>query len=404
MSLSMIGMNHKNAPVELRERFNSNCVSGFPGADGSDLEAVSVFTCNRFELYFYDRNRFSRKVFHNWLNKIAVSNPVYSECFYEKAGLEAVKHLFRVVSGLDSMVLGESQIMSQIKTSYQAAINAGCVGKNLHSLFRRALEVGKRVRRETELSKYSISVASTAVDLAQKSLGDLGELTAMIIGAGEMACQVARQLKSREIGRIIFTNRTFERARELAEKYAGHAVDFQNFRQKLHESDLVISSTGAPNIILDSSDFVQALNGRFNKPVMAIDIAVPRDISPDCRSLENFFLYDIDDLKNVVDSHFSQRKFEAEKAEAIISYEIEAFRFMTESANAGPLISLIKERTENLRKAELEKFISENHDLMPETLAKIDSLTKSLAAKCLHEPISFLKEGIGSHQAERKPL
>ncbi|MBF0545583.1 MAG: glutamyl-tRNA reductase [Candidatus Riflebacteria bacterium] len=392
MSLKMIGMNHKIASVEIREKFNANCCSGFPGADGMELEAVSIFTCNRFELYFFDKLDKSGEVFHRWLRKIGLFEDIPYSAFYRKTGIEVAKHLFRVISGLDSMVLGENQIMNQVKTSYQAAINAGTVGKQLHSLFRKALEVGKAVRRETDLSKYSVSVASTAVEFAGDKLGNLKKLNAMIIGAGEMAFQVARQLNSRGIGTMIFTNRTFERASEFAEKFGGTAVPFSDFQKKLSEADIIISSTGAPNTILFPSDFETALLNRQNRPVLAIDIAIPRDISPDCRNLKNLFLYDLDDLKTAVDRHFSHRKIEAEKAESIISYETETYRFNVDSFASGPLIGLIKERAEALRKRELDRFINENRELNSEAISKIEAFSRVLMAKWAHEPISAIKE------------
>ncbi|MBF0501324.1 MAG: glutamyl-tRNA reductase [Candidatus Riflebacteria bacterium] len=396
MPLLMIGMNHKTAPVELRERLNGLCSLGFPSADGRELEAVPIFTCNRVEFYFHGPEALIEEAFATWRVAASLPDALLEGCLYRMREAEAVLHLLRVSSGLDSLVLGENQILHQVKSSYQAAIEAKSIGKRLHALFQKALEVGKRVRSETKLSENTVSIASTAVDLAMRVFGPLGDCHALVVGAGEMAGLVARHLKSRGIGRMTFTNRTQTRAEELAATFQGRAAPFERLAELIVEADLLITSTGAQRPILTPKDLSGALSKRPYRPLFAIDIAVPRDIAPGHEDIENLFVYDVDDLQGVVDENFDRRRVEAEKAETIASYEAHTFQFTLDAYSAVPLIRRLRERVEEMRVSEFDKFVARSGSaLPPDIIAAFDQCTKSLAAKWLHAPILALKEQSG---------
>ncbi len=387
----LIGLSHVSAPVEIRERFANLCVSGLPGADGGSLEAVTVLTCNRVEAYFHGEEDHALAVFSAWLAQEGRSFGEIEPHVYRRRGDEAVRHLLRVAAGLDSMVLGENQILHQVKDSYQAAAGAGSVGKSLHALFQRALEVGKRVRTETRISENTVSIASAAVEMARSIFGPLDACRALVIGAGEMAGLVARSLRDRGVGGLLFTNRTRRRAEEMARTFGGEAAALEDLDRQLREADVLISSTGAPRPIIDRARLAAVMADRPDRPLFAIDIAVPRDLAPDCGDLDNVFLYDIDDLQNVVDEGLSLRRQEAARADAIVEQEVARFRETLESFAMAPLVVALRERAEALRRAELEKAFPPGRPLDPHLLAEIDRLTRSLMAKWLHHPTVALK-------------
>ncbi|MFZ2958474.1 MAG: glutamyl-tRNA reductase [Candidatus Ozemobacteraceae bacterium] len=401
MPLLLIGMNHKTAPVELRERLNELCHLGFPSVNGRELELVSIFTCNRVEFYFHGPEPLVEEAFAAWRTTASLPDTLLEGCLYRLAENEAIVHILRVASGLDSLVLGENQILHQVKSSYLAAVEAKTIGKHLHALFQKALEVGKRVRSETKLSENTVSVASTAVDLAMRVFGPLDECHALVVGAGEMAGLVARHLKSRGIGRMTFINRTRERADEFAATFHGRSAPFETLSDLLVEADLLITSTGAPRPILGPSDLSRAIDRRPYRPLFAIDIAVPRDIASGCENIENLFVYDIDDLQGVVDENFDRRRTEAEKAAIIASYEANAFQFTLGAYSAVPLIRLLREKAEDMRAMEFERFVSRSGTGLPDDmLAAFEQCTKSLMAKWLHSPLLALKERSGSGREE----
>ncbi|NLI76694.1 MAG: glutamyl-tRNA reductase [Candidatus Riflebacteria bacterium] len=387
----LIGLSHVSAPVEIRERFANLCVSGLPGADGESLEAVTVLTCNRVEAYFFGEEDQALAVFSAWLAREGRSFGEIEPHVYRHRGDEAVRHLLKVVAGLDSMVLGENQILHQVKDSYQAAAGAGSVGKCLHALFQRALEVGKRVRSETRISENTVSIASAAVEMARSIFGPLDGCRALVIGAGEMASLVARSLRDRGVGGLLFTNRTRGRAEEMARTFGGQAAPLEDLDRLLREADVLISSTGAPRPIIDRTRLAAVMADRPDRPLFAIDIAVPRDLAPDCGDLDNVFLYDIDDLQNVADEGLSRRRQEAALATAIVEQEVARFQETLESFAMAPLVVALRERAEALRRAELEKAFPPGRPLDPHLLAEIDRLTRSLMAKWLHHPTVALK-------------
>lgn len=400
MPLHLIGLNHRTAPVHVRERLAEICCRSLVEGSTDPLECVALFTCNRVEFYFYGPEEQAENVFRDWLVSHAFNPEEFSRHFYRHQEGEAIRHLFRVAAGLDSMVLGESQILAQVKTSYQAGIDAGSVGKRLHALFKKALEVGKRVRTETRISENTVSIASTAVELAGRIFGPLDACHALVIGAGEMATLVATHLREKRIGHLVFTNRTLSRAQELAERFGGTAAPADDLPRLLAEADMIISSTGAPRPILGRESLEAAMQARSWRPMFTIDIAVPRDIAPEAADLENLFLYDIDDLQGVVDENLDQRRVEAGKAETIIQSETSAFQLTVDAFTVVPLIRALRERAEEIRQGEIERFLPKDRPLPAETVELVEQCTRAILAKWLHHPIVGLKELGSAGKAE----
>lgn len=404
MSFFLVGLNHNSAPVEVRERFAGLCVSGLPGADGKELEAVTVLTCNRVEAYFFGEEDRAIQTFSAWLAKEDRSFKEIEPYVYRARGEEAIRHLLKVAGGLDSMVLGENQILHQVKDSYQAAIGAGSVGKRLHALFQRALEVGKKIRHETKISENTVSIASAAVEMAKTIFGPLDHCTALVIGAGEMATLVARHLKDRGVGSMLFTNRTISRAEELAATFGGKAAPLDQMDLLLHKADVLVSSTGAPRPVILRDRLEQVMDSRSDRPLFAIDIAVPRDIEAGCGDIENVFLYNIDDLQNVVDENLNLRRVEAQKATAIVNAETVRFGETLNSFAVTPLIVAMRERAEAIRQAEFNRMFPAARSLDPQIKADIERLSRSLLSKWLHHPTVALKEKGSASEEELADL
>lgn len=391
MPLLLIGLNHRSAPVEVREQLARFSGAPIPGADGVNLEAVPIFTCNRVEIYFDGRLEDAEDSFQRLLTDAGLPPGEFEPFLYRKPALDAIQHLFRVAAGLDSMVVGENQILHQLKTAYQQAVDGHWVGKHLHALFQKTFEVGKRVRAETRISENTVSIASTAVDLAKQIFGPLSECGALVIGAGEMASLTLVHLKSSGIGRLVCTNRTFEKAEELAARFDAAAKPFADLEALIAAADVVITSTGAQRPIISRPELETAMKKRPNRPMFVIDIAVPRDVAADAGEIENLFLYDIDDLQKVVDENLGRRRQEAELGDAIALQEAAGFKLVLESFTLVPLIKALRERTELMRKSELDAFLAQHADLTPQQCDEFDQCTKAMLAKWLHQPIVELK-------------
>ena len=328
MELLCLGLNHRTAPVEVRERFavgspklGEACTELAALAEAS--EAVVISTCNRTEFYLaaVDAREAFGKIEMRLAEKIQVDSSVAAH-FYRKEKSEAARHLCRVVSGLDSMMLGETEIFGQVKQAYQSALDAGATGIVLNRLFQRAFNVGKKVRTETSIQEGSTSVGNVAVDLAEKIFGHLKNSEVMILGAGEMSRITAQSLVSRGAKSIFVTNRSFERAQELAAEMGGSAVRFDDWQRALERVDVVISSTGAPHAIIHREDVEKARRARKYRPLFFIDIAVPRDIDPAVGEIEEVYLYDIDTLEQLADEARSRRQLQIDECERIIEQEL----------------------------------------------------------------------------------
>jgi len=395
MQLALVGLSHKTAPVEVRERmaFNSDALraalTSLVGRQEVN-EALILSTCNRVEVVAESADE---RLIREFLCEFhQIPHESVSKHLYSFRNVEAIRHVFRVAASLDSMVIGEPQILGQVKEAYRIAADAGTVGMHLSALMNRAFAVAKKVRSETGISQSAVSVSYAAVELARKIFGDLAGKTVMIIGASKMGELAAKHLKRAGVSSVLVTNRTFERAVELAKVFEGAAVPFEHFADHMVGADIVITSTGATHFIIGKNQAEQIIHRRKNKPMFFIDIAVPRDIDPSVNEIDNVFLYDIDDLQQVIDDNLKERLKEASRAEEIITSEVEAFCLKMKGREVVPTIVQLRETLEKLRRDEIERNRRHLKDLSPEQQEALDQITKSLVNKILHTPIEQLKQ------------
>jgi glutamyl-tRNA reductase len=391
----LIGVNHKSAPVELRERLAipesrlpDTCrdLAAYPGIE----EGLVISTCNRVEIVTHTANGSAdlRGFLHDHFQ---LDPHELDPHLYEFRGKDAVRHLFRVASSLDSMVLGEAQILGQVKEAYATARAIGAVHGQLDQLFNRAFAVAKRVRSETAVGSSSVSIASVAVELAKKIFGTLEGKTVFIVGAGKMSELAARHLMAHGCSAIFVSNRTYDRALGLAQKFDGEAIKFDDLYDTCDRADIVITSTGAPHAIFRREHGEQFLSRRKNRPMFFIDIAVPRDVSPDMGKLDGIFTYDIDDLQQAVTSHVADRRKEAELAEAIITSEVERFEARLHTLDVVPTIVSLQDHLETIRQGEIDRLRSRMGPLTSEQEMAIEALTRGIVNKVMHTPITTLK-------------
>jgi len=397
MAISLIGLNHKTAPVELRERLHVP-ENRLPEALRALLqlvpEALIFSTCNRVEFLVNQENLedVREQLVRFWSEQRDLSISEFEPFLYHHSGPDAVRHVFRVTSSLDSMVVGEPQILGQMKQFFAIAQETKSIGATLNSLMERSFMVAKRVRTETTIAANAVSVSSVAVELATKIFGKLDGKTALIIGAGKMSLLSIQHLQSRGVRVILVTNRTFQKAAELAEQIKGRAVPFENLIDCLSESDIVISSTGSETFIVRKEHALRAMNVRKNRPMFFIDIAVPRDIDPQINQIDNTFLYDIDDLRAVADKNRQERQKEAQRAEEIISQETEVFWGRLKALDIAPTIREIQARVDSMRKREMELTLKKLGPLTPEQKEAIEQLTASVTDKIVQSSFSELRQ------------
>ncbi|MEW6203424.1 MAG: glutamyl-tRNA reductase [bacterium] len=399
MTIFSIGLNHEAAPVEIREKiyFPPDRIPSLLSVlreSGRLTEANILSTCNRTEVYFAsDNGDEERKLVVEFLTREAGCTAEELKKFlYTLTDEAAVKHLFRVASGLDSMVVGEGQVLAQVRKAYEAADGQRALGKVLGTLFRSAVATGKRARAETEISKNAVSVSSAAVELAGTLFGSLGRKTALIIGAGKMSELSIKHLRSANLQNVTVTNRTYEHAVALAEKFHAAVMPFGELEAAVAAADVVISSTGSPQPIVSRTMMQSIMRRRRNRPIFIVDIAVPRDFDPACASVTNCFLYDIDDLKAVVNRNIQERKKEIGKVEQIV--EEETSRYMQWYASLGviPILTGFREKIQGIRDAELHRFESRLKQLSEGDRQLIEQITSSIINKVLHQPTTRLKE------------
>jgi len=393
----IVGLNHRTAPVEVRERLAfpadtvGHALRGLRERDGI-AEGVILSTCNRVEICVLADAGYKGvehvKEFLSGFHRVPVDH------LYHHLGEEAVRHLFRVSSSLDSMVLGEPQILGQVKDAYGYACEFKTIGPVLDKFFTKAFSVAKRVRTETRVANSAVSVSYAAVELAKKILGGLPDKTVMLIGAGEMCELAARHLLSAGAKGILVTNRTFERAVRLAEEFDGTAVRFEELTTHLKRADIILSSTGAPHFILKRADVEEVIRIRRNRPMFFIDMAVPRDIDPDANEIDNVYVYDIDDLNNVIETNLEERQREASRAEEIVLSEVAGFRRWLDSQQVTPTIVSLRRKFDEVRQAEVAKALSALGTADPKTRKVVESLAASILNKVLHSPISSLKREV----------
>ena len=400
MKICSVGLSHKTAPVEIREKIAFSSPQKLEEAllifkkEAAIRECVILSTCNRVEIYLVVNKN------SNWKDIVAdkisqyqgVDKKDFVEHLYFKEDTDAIKHIFRVAAGLDSMVLGEPQILGQLKEAYGFAAGKNTTGFVINKLMHTTFSVAKRVRTETKIGSYAVSISYVAVELAKKIFESLEGKKAMLIGAGEMAELAAKHLLTNGITQIIVANRTYERACSLAEEFNGVPCNFDEFPERLKDVDIVISSTGAPGFVITPEKVKSALKSRRNSPMFLIDIAVPRDIDPKVNDLDNVFVYDIDDLQNVVDSNLAERKKEAEKAEKIIEEELEAFTGWVKSLQVKPLLVNLRSEVEKVKEAELSELKKKLSNLTEKDERAIEAFANAIINKLLHHPTVFLKE------------
>ena len=396
----IVGMNHRTAPIEVRESvaFESSYVlealtrlRAYP----SIQEGVILSTCNRVEVVAAAAHggRASEEI-KAFLaeQKARKSRDSLDDHVYIYQGSEAVRHLFRVAASLDSMVVGEPQILGQLKQYYNAAQKAGTVGTILHRLFHRSFFVAKRVRNETAIASRAVSVSSVAVDLAKRIFDRFDDKTVMLIGAGKMGDLMARHLQRGGVHSLMVTNRTFERAVELAGRIHGSPILFEDFPRYLTLADLVIGCTGSPEILVEAPTVEKVLRERKQKAMFFIDIGDRRNFDPAINKIDNVYLYNIDDLKSVAEENLQERSNEAEKAEGIVYEEVENFARWIHSLEQIPTITALRQRLEEIRRGELEKSLGGGlRDLSEKQREALDGMTTAMINKILHGPISHLK-------------
>jgi glutamyl-tRNA reductase len=395
MKILLTGLNHKTAPVELRERLaiapeelagETRALLSHPGIS----EGLILSTCNRVELLVCYEG--GEPELASYLNeRFAVDSQSLQPHLYQHRESEAVRHLFRVAASLDSMVVGEPQILGQVKESYAAARSVGAVGGNLERLLQGALSAAKKVRTETQIGASSVSIASVAVDLARKIFGSLEGKRVLLVGAGKMSELAARHLMQHGAGSLLISNRTHEHALSLAQKFKGHVVRFDDLHERADEADILITSTGSPEFIFRTQHAQQFLHRRRNRPMFIIDIAVPRDVDPEINRLDGIFLYDIDDLQSVAASNLSDRGREAQRAEEILEQELARYHRRIESLDVVPALVDLQAAAEDIRQAELRRAQSRLQSLTPAQQNAVEALTRGMVNKFLHQPLRALK-------------
>jgi glutamyl-tRNA reductase len=398
LKIMAIGMNHETAPIELRE-----CLGG--DADNPrkalawmrNLEAVReglfLSTCNRVEALFVadEADAAKESVIALMARLGGIQTGDFLPCLYVLEDMNAVRHIFNVASSLDSMVVGEPQILGQIKEAYALATREKTSGVILNRLMHRAFHVAKRVRSETEICGAAVSISYAAVELARKIFHVLEGKKVLLVGAGEMAELAARHLLTHGVSSLMVANRTFERAVEVAGHFNGVPVSFEEIDSELPNVDIVISSTASPGYVISRDQVKRCLRKRRNRPLFFIDIAVPRDVEPEVNDLNNVYLYDIDDLKGVVALNLAQRKEEAVKADRIVEEEVGKFERWLKTLAVVPTIVSLRDKAESIIQAEFAKSRSALDQLTPAQHEAVETLTRSIVEKVLNDPIVFLK-------------
>lgn len=404
--LLALGVSHKTAPLDLRERLaltEGRAVSALRELTdaGGIHEAAAISTCNRTELY------------------LIVSDPVEAEStalgvltrqadirptellghLYSLRAAEAARHLLRVTAGLDSMILGEAEIQGQVKRAYELALVEGGTGPILNRLFRGALTAGGRARQETGISEKGVSIPSVAVELARRALGDLSDRRVLMVGAGETAELVAQALVARGVKTVFVANRHYDRAIGLAQRFEGSAVRFEDLPEQLLEADIVVSATNSPHHIVERDGLELVMRERQNRPLLAIDIAVPRDIEPACREIPGVSVHDIDDVQQIVERNTNGREAEARRAELIIEAELDRFDRWLASLEVVPTIAALRERGDEVVRRVMAENESRWESLGEADRERMEAMAKAIASRLLHEPTVRLRRAAGNDDA-----
>ena len=398
MYILCVGLNHNTAPVEVRESMAFEAEGLVEGLDRlrtlpGIAEGMLLSTCNRVEVIAVAGSLEAgvSEIRRFLAGRGGTTEDALVDHLYLHEAREAARHIFRVASGLDSMILGEPQILGQIKEAYRSAADRRLTGKILNRLLPRAFKAAKRARTETEVAEGAVSVSYAAVELARKIFGDLSGQSVLLIGAGEMGELAAAHLAEAGAREIAVTNRTYERAVELAERFGGRAVRFEKFADRLQQMDIAICSTAAPDILIRADRVSRVIKARRQRPMFFIDIAVPRNVDEAVNEIDNVYLYDIDDLRSVVEANMEVRSREVEKAGRIIEEEVGAFFSWFNTLDTEPTIQALRRKADRIRARELERAGSGFSGLTGEQRALVDTMTRSIVNKLLHDPIRHLK-------------
>lgn len=409
MSIVLVGLNHKTAPVAVRERLaftEEACAEGLRVlVDGEIVNEGLIFsTCNRVEVLAATGNERlieGKERIEEFLSQSrCLPQEDFSGHLYSHADDAAVRHVFRVASSLDSMVVGEPQVLGQVRRAYSLAVEAGTAGRVLNRLVHQAFRVAKRVRTETGIASSAVSISYTAVELGRKVFGDLKDRTVLIVGAGEMAELSAKHLVNAGVSRVLVTNRTTSAAQQLASKFGGEALDFARLATHLAEADIVICSTGASEYLITPALAREALEIRRNRPAFFIDISVPRNIDPEVGRIPNLFIFDIDDLESVIASNIREREREAERAELIVESEVMQFQQSLRTLDIGPTLGALRDKLQEIARSEMTRQRQRLGHLTPEQERAIESLLMSTVNKISHPIIYRLKSSYDAGETD----
>ncbi|NLN75842.1 MAG: glutamyl-tRNA reductase [Armatimonadetes bacterium] len=408
MHLVVIGLNHTTAPVELREKLSISD-GQLPDAHrdlasrDAVLECVILSTCNRTEVYAYTPSRADDEVIIEWMSSFfSVPAGDFQPFLYSRAGHKAIEHLFRVASGIDSMVLGEAQILGQVKSAYAAATAASSAHTLLGGLFQQGISVGKRARTETEIGRGAFSIGSVAVGVARSIFDELKGRSVLLVGAGKMGELTATHLTASGASAVLVANRTHQKAIDLAERFNGQAVEFSQLQSAMISADIVITSTGAAEPIIDREMVLSAMKARRGRPLFFVDIAVPRDIEADVDLLDGVFVYNIDDLQAAVEAHAKERRAEVQKVEEIVRLEVAEFMIKFRTLDAVPVISALREKFEDIRQRETDRLRDRLRHLSREDLELINLTTRSIVNRICHTPMIQIKDYAGHDDSSEK--
>lgn len=409
MPLILVGLNHRTAPVDIRERLSVSdqqlpevisALRQIPGVEGASV----LSTCNRVEAVVSARTEDVIEAIVDWLSRRgAAERASLEQHLYILRYADVVKHLFRVAAGLDSMIVGEPQIGGQVRSAFQIAMELGSLDPLLQQVFEQTMRVAKKVRTDTSIGENAVSVPYAAVELAKKIFGDLKGLHVLLLGAGEMGELTAEHLHKQDVRQVFVANRSHERAVELAQRFSGQAIQYDKIEQHLAACDIVIASTAAPHYVIEVEHIERALHARRRRNLFLIDLAVPRNIDPAITKLDGAYLYNIDDLQNVADANFEVRQEKAVEAEEIVAREVEAFWKRLISQDAVPTIVELQRRLEEIRASEVEKTLRKMGPISAAQRQAIETLTTQMINKILHYPILQLKD-VSDEPQERESL
>jgi glutamyl-tRNA reductase len=399
MKTVVIGLNHKTADVDLREKLAFNGPKLEEGirqirALPEIRETIIVSTCNRVEIYLTvkDVAKAFEAVKDFFVRFFDIRKESLENALYLYDDMQAVRHIFRVSSSLDSMVVGEPQILGQLKDAFEFALERKTTGVLLNRLLKKSISVAKRIRTETKIAENAVSISFAAVELARKIFDDLPEKSFMLLGAGEMAELAAKHMMNNGVINIVIANRTYETGCNLAKEFNGRAIKFDEYLDELAHMDILICSTGAQKYVLMKDQMQKVMKERKNRPMFLIDISVPRNIDPAINDLDNVYLYDVDDLKGVVDTNILERQKEAKKAEEIIEEEIETFKKWLSSLDSVPVVIALREKAEAIKKEEVEKLLNRLPEIGDKEKKAIEGLANSIINKLIHAPTVALRE------------